>query len=67
MFLGVLISQIGFFLALPSVFSLICLVAGIVAVIAQARFEEKELARRFGAPYLAYLALTPGWLPRRGA
>lgn len=67
MFVGVVISQLGFFLALPSVFSLICLVAGVVAVIAQARFEEKELARRFGAAYLAYLALTPGWIPRRGA
>lgn len=67
MFLGVVISQLGLFLAMPSVFSLICLVAGIVAVIAQARFEEKELARRFGEPYLDYLALTPGWIPRRGA
>jgi protein-S-isoprenylcysteine O-methyltransferase Ste14 len=66
MFVGVMISQIGFFLAMPSVFSLICLVAGLVAVIAQARFEERELARRFGAPYLAYLALTPGFIPRRG-
>jgi protein-S-isoprenylcysteine O-methyltransferase Ste14 len=67
MFLGVVISQLGLFFSMPSVFSLICLVAGMVAVIAQARFEEKELARRFGEPYLAYLALTPGWIPRKGA
>ena len=67
MFLGVVISQLGLFFSMPSVFSLICLVAGIVAVIAQARFEEKELARRFGEPYLDYLALTPGWIPRKGA
>lgn len=65
MFIGVMIAQIGFFLALPSVFSLICLISGLVAVIAQARFEERELARRFGASYLAYLAVTPGWMPRR--
>ncbi len=65
MFLGVVISQLGLFFSMPSVFSLICLVAGIVAVIAQARFEEKELARRFGEPYLAYLALTRAGFPAR--
>lgn len=65
MFIGVIAAQIGFFLALPSVFSLICLISGVVAVIAQARFEERELAKRFGASYLAYLAVTPGWVPRR--
>ena len=65
MFIGVMAAQIGFFLALPSVFSLICLISGVVAVIAQARYEERELAKRFGASYLAYLAITPGWVPRR--
>ncbi|MGL5446619.1 MAG: methyltransferase family protein [Rhabdaerophilum sp.] len=65
MFIGVMAAQLGFFLAMPSVFSLICLVSGLVAVIAQARFEERELAKRFGASYLAYLAVTPGWVPRR--
>jgi protein-S-isoprenylcysteine O-methyltransferase Ste14 len=65
MFIGVMAAQTGFFLALPSVFSLICLISGVVAVIAQARFEERELAKRFGASYLAYLAITPGWVPRR--
>jgi protein-S-isoprenylcysteine O-methyltransferase Ste14 len=65
MFIGVMTAQIGFFLALPSVFSLICLIAGIVAVIAQARYEERELTKKFGASYLAYLAVTLGWVPRR--
>lgn len=67
MFIGVMLAQIGFFLSLPSVFSLICLIFGIVAVLAQARFEERELARRFGTAYLAYLAVTPAWLPHRRA
>ncbi|MBN8535327.1 MAG: isoprenylcysteine carboxylmethyltransferase family protein [Rhizobiales bacterium] len=65
MFIGVMAAQTGFFLALPSVFSLVCLLSGVVAVIAQARYEERELAKRFGASYLAYLAITPGWVPRR--
>jgi protein-S-isoprenylcysteine O-methyltransferase Ste14 len=67
MFLGVMLAQIGFFLALPSVFSLVCLVIGVVAVFAQARFEEHELARRFGATYRLYLEQVPAWLPRRSA
>jgi protein-S-isoprenylcysteine O-methyltransferase Ste14 len=50
---------------LPSVFALVCLISGLVAVIIQSRFEESELTKRFGASYLAYLAITPGWLPRR--
>lgn len=67
MFLGVMLAQFGFFFALPSVFSLVCLVIGIVAVFAQARFEERELARRFGATYRLYLEHVPAWLPRRSA
>jgi protein-S-isoprenylcysteine O-methyltransferase Ste14 len=29
------------------------------------RFEERDLRRRFGAPYEAYRARVPRWLPRR--
>lgn len=31
------------------------------------RFEERDLERRHGAPYLAYRARVPGFLPRFGA
>jgi protein-S-isoprenylcysteine O-methyltransferase Ste14 len=28
-------------------------------------FEEPQLRRRFGQPYLEYCASTPRWIPRR--
>ena len=64
-FAGVIVVQIGFFFALPSLFSLFCLALGVIAVIVQTRFEDEELAQRLGDPYLDYRARTPGWLPRR--
>jgi protein-S-isoprenylcysteine O-methyltransferase Ste14 len=62
-FLAVMLGQLGFFLALPSVFSLVCLVAGAVVLIRQARVEEQTLARHFGSTYEAYRMRTPRWLP----
>jgi protein-S-isoprenylcysteine O-methyltransferase Ste14 len=67
MFLGVVLAQLGFFFALPSIFSLVCFIIGMVAVLAQARFEERELARRFGLAYRLYIEHVPAWLPRRTA
>lgn len=66
MFLGVLLAQIGFFLALPSLFSLLCLIAGFISVVVQSRHEERVLHRRFGVAYADYRAATPAWLPRLG-
>ena len=62
MFLGVALAQFGFFLALPSVFSLICLAVGLAALVMQARFEEERLRVRFGEPYRRYAETTPRWL-----
>jgi protein-S-isoprenylcysteine O-methyltransferase Ste14 len=53
--------QLGFFLALPSVFSLVCLVAGVLVITRQAKEEEKALAQRFGQDYEAYRAKVPRW------
>lgn len=64
MFMGVMAAQLGFFFALPSVFSLVCLALGSLAIMAQARFEERWLEQRHGAHYREYRAATPGWLPR---
>lgn len=62
MMLFVLAAQIGLFLALPSVFTLLCLAAGLWAVVAQVRVEEYMLEARHGPAYRAYAERTPRWL-----
>ncbi len=62
MMLCVIMGQAGLFLALPSMFTLVCLVLGVWAVNAQVRVEEELLQQRFGAEYKIYLARTPRWL-----
>jgi len=62
MMLCVVMGQVGFFLALPSAFTLICLLAGVWAVVTQVRVEQRLLRERFGATYDAYAACTPRWL-----
>jgi protein-S-isoprenylcysteine O-methyltransferase Ste14 len=66
MFIGVVMGQLGFLLAFPSVFTLVCLVIGATVVIQQTRYEESELERVFGATYRAYCERTPRWLLRPG-
>ena len=62
LFLAVMSGQFGFFLALPSVFTLVCLVAGVLVITRQAREEEKALACQFGAAYEEYRKQVPRWL-----
>ena len=62
MMLCVVVAQTGLFLALPSLFTLVCLAVGVWAVCAQVRVEERLLRQRFGAAYEAYAARTPRWL-----
>lgn len=62
MMLCVVVAQLGLFLALPSLFTLVCLVAGIWAVTAQVSVEERMLLKRFSAEYEAYKSQTPRWL-----
>lgn len=61
LFISVITGQLGFFLALPSVFSLVCLIAGVLVITRQAREEEKALAERFGAAYEDYRTRVPRW------
>ncbi len=65
MMLGVIAAQVGLFLALPSLFTLVCLVLGVWAVTAQVGVEERLLSRRFGEDYDAYASHTPRWLGYR--
>jgi len=61
LFMAVIAGQLGFFLALPSVFSLVCLVTGVTVIVRQAREEEKALAQRFGDSYEEYRNRVPRW------
>lgn len=60
-FLTIMAGQFGFFLALPSVFSLVCLIAGVLVITRQAKVEEQALALLFGDTYEAYRASVPRW------
>ncbi|MDL0430383.1 isoprenylcysteine carboxylmethyltransferase family protein [Marinobacter sp. TBZ242] len=61
-FMTVMLGQLGFFLALPSVFSLVCLIAGVTVLMRQARIEEKALSHVFGDAYEAYRRRVSRWL-----
>ena len=61
-FLGVQAAQLGFFLALPSVFTFVCLVVGVAVIQMQVRLEERHLAATFGRAYQRYRETTPRWL-----
>lgn len=61
-FVGVALGQLGFFLALPSLFSLLCLPIGLVALHRQIWAEEIHLAALFPRNYMSYVALVPRWM-----
>ncbi len=62
MFLGVALAQVGFFMALPSVFSLLCLVVGQLALHRQIQAEERHLAEVVPQEYSQYRARVGRWL-----
>jgi len=62
MFLGVATAQIGFFLALPSVFSLACLFIGLNALRRQATAEETHLTEIFRPGYEQYMQRVRRWV-----
>lgn len=63
-FIGIQAAQLGLFLALPSVFTLVCLVVGVACVQMETRLEEAHLQARFGGDYAVYAARTSRWWPR---
>ena len=61
-YVGVAIAQIGFFLALPNVFTLLCTVVGLWALQSQLELEEAHLSSTFGSEYEQYTEQVPRWL-----
>jgi protein-S-isoprenylcysteine O-methyltransferase Ste14 len=61
MFLGVAAAQVGFFLALPSVFSAICLIVGLSVLQRQVLAEEAHLSGRFSEDYKDYSTRVRRW------
>jgi len=62
MFVSIMLSQLGFFFALPSVFSLTCLVIGVIALQRQSVAEETHLLTVYPTQYHAYRAQVSKWL-----
>ncbi len=62
MYLGVATAQVGFVLALPSVFSITCLIVGLYTLQSQAMAEEAHLLKRFPKDYRHYMGHVRRWL-----
>ena len=62
MFLGVATAQAGFFLALPSVFSAVCLLVGLYTLYKQTLAEEAHLLSVFAEDYKHYRGRVRRWL-----
>lgn len=61
LFVAVALGQIGFFLAIPSVFSLVALLVGLSVLRVQAHVEDRALDARFGAAWRAYAGRVPAF------
>lgn len=59
LFSAVMLGMLGFAMALPSLFTLICLIAGVWAMTRQAGEEEKQLMHE--PEYKAYVSRTARW------
>lgn len=62
MFLSIALSQLGFFMAVPSVFTLVCLIVGLYTLRCQALEEEKHLNQVLPVEYKSYSEQVPRWI-----
>jgi len=58
-YIGVGLAQLGFFIALPTAFTFICLLVGMIALSIQIKLEEKHLVSIFGNEYKDYMHKVP--------
>lgn len=61
-YIGVGVAQIGFFFALPSVFSLVCMLVGLNALRLQTNLEEAFLSLMHPVKYGLYCKQVPKWI-----
>jgi protein-S-isoprenylcysteine O-methyltransferase Ste14 len=59
-----LLSLIGFLLQWPTLLTLLMFPVLVIMYVRLARREEREMVTQFGETYAAYVASTPGFLPR---
>jgi len=64
MYLGILLSCLGFFFISPSLLSFRVWLAFFILYDKMAAFEEKDLIRILGEEYVAYQKRVAKWLPR---
>jgi protein-S-isoprenylcysteine O-methyltransferase Ste14 len=57
----IMVGQLGLFLAIPSLFTLVCLAIGVETLRREVALEEVDLARRHGERWEAYRATTRKW------
>jgi len=62
MFVGIATAQVGFLLAMPSVFSGLCLLFGLYTLHRQAVAEETHLLKHFPRDYEYYLSNVRRWI-----
>lgn len=62
MFVCIAIAQLGFFFALPSIFSLVCLFIGLYTLKSQTLEEEKHLSQKFPIAYADYSSKVRRWI-----
>jgi len=62
MFLGIATAQVGFLLAMPSVFSSVCLIIGLYTLYSQTMAEEAHLLKLFPKDYRHYMSHVRRWL-----
>jgi len=62
MFVCVAIAQLGFFLAMPSIFSFVCLIIGLYTLNSQTLAEEKHLLILYPREYKDYFSRVRRWI-----
>jgi protein-S-isoprenylcysteine O-methyltransferase Ste14 len=62
MFVCIAVAQLGFFFAMPSVFSLVCLTIGLYTLNSQTLEEEIHLSQKFPIEYATYASKVRRWV-----